>query len=340
MALTPEIVDALRHPFPAKAIKWKIRINPCEGEEWAFVVAYLDARHVAERLDLASAGDWSDSYAPPPMTAGNHISLACTLTVCGVSRIDVGSVPNPSTDDDATKDLYSDAFKRAAVKFGVGSHLYRFPKVQAKVEPYHNGKKTTYFLTREAEDQLEQLTHQLVSGTPLTTRSFPDLRIWGSAAGADGTPLQLQEEPAEKPKQTTTRTARLNGTNGANGASARVANGTNGIHTSTAVAPSPARLTSAREALRKAEQATGTAPAPTPTPAPASDKQRRYISGLIGDLSIDEAAISGLITLFAKQIPAIDGARLFSEPSYILGIPLSSKSASYIIEQLKAITNS
>lgn len=84
--LTPEIVRALRTPFPPAQIKWKLQTNPRAGSEWAIVVAYIDARDVAERLDRVTGGDWSGNYAPAVLTAGDHISLMYLLTVCGTSR--------------------------------------------------------------------------------------------------------------------------------------------------------------------------------------------------------------------------------------------------------------
>lgn len=143
--LSPEIVAALRAPFAAAAVKWKIETNPKPGKDLALVVAYLDARDVAERLDDAAGGDWWDDYTIPQR--GDHKNLECRLTVCGVTRVDVG-------ESDSTKDLYSDAFKRAAVKFGIGRFLYRLPVVYAQAEKFGN----TWSLTKDTQAQLVTLT--------------------------------------------------------------------------------------------------------------------------------------------------------------------------------------
>lgn len=55
--LTLEIIQKLREPFPAELIKWKVQTNPREGRDMALVVAYVDARDVAERLDSATQGN-------------------------------------------------------------------------------------------------------------------------------------------------------------------------------------------------------------------------------------------------------------------------------------------
>ncbi len=121
--LNKEQIKELRKSFRADQIKWKIQTQPKDKtklEGWGVVVSYLDARDISERLDVATEGQWADDYN----LFGK--ALECSLTVCGVTRKDVGEA-------ESAKELYSDAFKRAAVKFGVGAFLYRMPGVMAKL---------------------------------------------------------------------------------------------------------------------------------------------------------------------------------------------------------------
>lgn len=152
--LTPQIVAGLRAPFAEGAVKWKIQTNPREGKALALVVAYIDARDVAERLDDVTGGDWWDDYSIPQR--GGEDTLECRLTVCGLTRVDVGQ-------DKGAKELYSDAFKRAGVKFGIGAFLYRFPTVYANAKAFGN----TWSLTDDARADLETLTAALMdNGAP------------------------------------------------------------------------------------------------------------------------------------------------------------------------------
>lgn len=174
--LTPEIVTALRAPFGADAVKWKIEANPKPEKTLALVVAYIDARDVAERLDLVTGGDWSDDYALPQR--GGDDVLECRLTVCGVTRVDVGQSDSP-------KDLYSDAFKRAGVKFGVGAFLYRLPIVYAQAKQL--GK--LWVVTDEAQAELAEMTNALLARKPLPR--YPNLYIRGT--------YQAPQRPAAPP---------------------------------------------------------------------------------------------------------------------------------------------
>ena len=83
--------------------------------------SYITARQVQDRLDsVIGPGNWSTAYR---LLDGNAVE--CTLTVFGVSKADVGYPNNPGKpEEEPLKSAYSDAFKRAAVAWGVGRFLY------------------------------------------------------------------------------------------------------------------------------------------------------------------------------------------------------------------------
>lgn len=107
----------LRRPFTERAVKFKVQATwPKAGPNAALIVPYIDARLVVERLNTVCPDLWHDEYGEPGDT------LLCRLTIDGITRPDVGSGYRG-------KGLYSDALKRAAVKFGVGVSLYAVPKL-------------------------------------------------------------------------------------------------------------------------------------------------------------------------------------------------------------------
>jgi len=105
-----EAAEHLRRPFARNAVKFK-------AVGGRTVVVYIDACSVIDRLNHVISHLWVDDYEV--LNGG----LLCRLTVDGITRQDVGS-------GYVGKGLYSDAFKRAAVKFGIGISLYAIPKVQ------------------------------------------------------------------------------------------------------------------------------------------------------------------------------------------------------------------
>ncbi len=104
------------------------------------MVPYVDARTVLDRLDkVVGPEGWHDSYevlADQERALKDErgerrervVEVKCRLTVLGVSKEDVG-------EGDSLKAAFSDALKRAAVKFGVGRYLYRLEKQWVDYDP-------------------------------------------------------------------------------------------------------------------------------------------------------------------------------------------------------------
>jgi len=140
--MTGETIDdclsLLRAPFPPEVVKWRPGTKTKDGTK-ALALAYVDARDVMERLDAALGPQgWSDRYKVVDEANG---VVECTLAaqypdLRATSKVDVG-YPNGGMDDDEPfKGAYSDAFKRAAVKYGIGRDLYDTPKFWIALDEY------------------------------------------------------------------------------------------------------------------------------------------------------------------------------------------------------------
>lgn len=169
MELTKEMLKELAKPFPANRISIKVQTKPNDNGN-SLCVAYIDARDVMDRLDDVAGGEWQDSYKSAPSGG-----LECALTICGVTRCDVGDDKN---DNEAEKAGYSDAFKRAAVKFGVGRFLYSLPKMYGKVKPV--GKN--FFLEKGEEERLQGIVAASLNGKQIKVEKpveeQADKRVW------------------------------------------------------------------------------------------------------------------------------------------------------------------
>lgn len=113
-----EVRDSLNAPTPSEAIKTRKNYGAKKGEDKE--LRYIDARYVMERLDAAVGPfGWTDTYRE--VDGG----VVCTISISldgevWVPKSDVGT---PSKIE-GVKGRYSDAFKRAAVKWGIGRDLY------------------------------------------------------------------------------------------------------------------------------------------------------------------------------------------------------------------------
>lgn len=109
---------ALAAPFPPDAISWRVG-STTQDKSKGMALAYIDARDVMQRLDdVCGPAGWQCTY---PHANGKTV---CSIAIkCGdewVSKSDGAG----DTDVEQEKGALSDAFKRAAVRWGIGRYLY------------------------------------------------------------------------------------------------------------------------------------------------------------------------------------------------------------------------
>lgn len=134
-----EALPHLRRPFAVEAVKWKVQTvfgpkeNPAKG---CIVVAYIDARLAIERLNAVCGGAWT---ALPRRVEDAPSLVWCDLEVFGRVRRDLGE-----SYKGMSKDLWSDAIKRAAVHFGVGVSVYALPQITLYANQPHVDRKDVW----------------------------------------------------------------------------------------------------------------------------------------------------------------------------------------------------
>jgi hypothetical protein len=128
----------LSAPVPSGAISWRQdgKVTARDGKYFARFVAYVEANTVRERLDTVVPGEWDLTLELLPAVAGDdgdgvQCSFKSRLQILGVIREDVGTGRD-------YKQASTDAFKRAAVRFGVAHELYAYE--QNWVEMDSDGK--------------------------------------------------------------------------------------------------------------------------------------------------------------------------------------------------------
>ncbi len=190
-------IPELRRPFTPQAVQLKIQTNPKQRQDgsWgkALIVTFMDSRMCAERLNSVVPGEWSDEYEPMFATGGGAAGVVCRLTVCGATRSDVGFEQDIATDM-GLKGLYSDAFKRAAVKFGIGAYLYALPKMYVdKADLNQRGK--SWYLSDQAERKLRQQYAQHIARAEFIDR-FGTPVDHGDAEDSQAQAVDAAPEPA------------------------------------------------------------------------------------------------------------------------------------------------
>lgn len=115
-----ELMNALKRPFDPRKISWRVGATTKDKSK-GIALAYIDARDVMHRLDEVFGLNWQCLY-----------SHAEAKTICKIGvKVDgewiwrAGGAGD--TDIEAEKGAISDAFKRAAVLWGIGQYLYSLP---------------------------------------------------------------------------------------------------------------------------------------------------------------------------------------------------------------------
>lgn len=146
-------LEALRAPFRPDEVSW--RVGPTNRDKTnGIALAYVDARVVQDRLDdVCGLAGWQCRY-----------SQAAEKTVCEIG-IRVGddwlwrADGAGDSDMEATKGALSDAFKRAAVRWGVGRYLYDIDSPWVEIE-----KKGNSYVIKDSEKS--KLVRVLTAAAP------------------------------------------------------------------------------------------------------------------------------------------------------------------------------
>lgn len=129
MTTQPDILAALAAPFPPDAISWRVG-STNKDKTQGMALAYIDARDVQDRLDEVCGLDWQVRH---PWSVATKLACEIGLRVDGewLWRGDGAG----DSDVEAEKGAFSDSFKRAAVRWGIGRYLYDLKSPWVAIEP-------------------------------------------------------------------------------------------------------------------------------------------------------------------------------------------------------------
>lgn len=168
--MSNEILRGLMRPFEARQISWRVGATDREKTK-GIALAYIDARDVMQRLDEVMGLNWQCRY-----------SHADKKTIC-----DIGLKLNNEwvwrsggagdTDVEAEKGAISDAFKRAAVLWGIGRYLYSLPnkwvaiKEHGKSYALAESQSLPAWATPEGYDKIMAKRDRPAGAGPITATS-------------------------------------------------------------------------------------------------------------------------------------------------------------------------
>lgn len=180
-----QIQEELKKEIP---YKWRVQ-SFSKNKPQATCVAYIDSRDVQDVLDKHCI--WSDRY----YSVNGMLFCEITIYADGIEykRSDAGSESNV----EAQKGQSSDAFKRAAVKFGIGRFLYSKKMVYLKTDAVKTSNNYPNIVDNNGQKVWDITKHinQLSNGP---TQPAPiDNRKWLTESQLNAT-LKATKEQAEQ----------------------------------------------------------------------------------------------------------------------------------------------
>ena len=147
MTTLPELKSALEQPFPHDTVQFLLKDVRQEDGKWTCLAfPYCNKRVYEDRLNTLAYGEWHTPHTAPYIH-DNKLIIPATIILCGVTHTDYGeaflTVPAKNgtsrEDENSATEAYSQAFRRACSKFGLGRYLYNLSKLRLPYDPKYKG---------------------------------------------------------------------------------------------------------------------------------------------------------------------------------------------------------
>lgn len=191
MSKFPDLFNALRKEFEPPEVKTLSK----GGKSFR----YVTARTVMNRLDAAVGPEnWWDEFTDLERAVKCSLSIRLPDQTV-VTKCDYGGCANMSDEGDDEKSGASDAFKRAAAKFGVGRYLWGEPVPQIEGSAPPQAQAAIANVVSVAPNAPFPNVVSLPKPAPdnHTTKSKPPKRVF-DADGVRKTPLAISERPTQQ----------------------------------------------------------------------------------------------------------------------------------------------
>lgn len=119
------ITEKLKKPFDPRVVHWRVGATT-QDKSSGIALAYINARDVMKRFDSVCGDNWQVEYP---------FEGCCRIGIKIDNEWVWRSNGAGETDIEGEKGRYSDAFKRAAVLWGVGRYLYYLDNIWVPIKP-------------------------------------------------------------------------------------------------------------------------------------------------------------------------------------------------------------
>jgi biotin carboxyl carrier protein len=148
--MNKDVIKRLREPFPFEEVEAKIQTTNAEKTK-GMAVFYLDSRAIQKRLDeTVDAMNWSNEFS-----SWHNNAQLCSISIYNDERGEWVSKKDgaENSDIEPIKGGLTDAFKRAAVLWGIGRYLYQIDGVWVEIEQRGKG----YYIKDSQQSKLKTI---------------------------------------------------------------------------------------------------------------------------------------------------------------------------------------
>jgi hypothetical protein len=191
-------MNSLLAPFPFEEVEAKVQVVSSDNHK-GMAVFYLDSRAIQRRLDnVVGPLNWQNHFFPWQDKA----------QICGISIYDperkVWIAKHDGAENsniEAIKGGLTDAFKRAAVLWGIGRYLYQIKGVWVDVEQRGNSKSS--FIKKGQDDKLKaeyEAAVKKIFGPDAFMQNYGDQSASNAGASGHGQVLSVPHSPPDEQK--------------------------------------------------------------------------------------------------------------------------------------------
>ena len=191
------LLEELAKEFPPEKISWRVG-STNKDKTQGMALAYIDSRDVMERLDEVCGEGWQCRYLP---IGSDKTSCEIGIVVEGacIWRADGAG----DTDFEGAKGAFSDAFKRAAVKWGIGRYLYDLDAPWVAIE----AKGRSYVIAKREMAKLNALLTK--KETPQNEPGVMKAKAWVAGHMEELQACEVADDFLETLNSSTTMWARI-----------------------------------------------------------------------------------------------------------------------------------
>jgi len=198
-----DIISKLKEPFPFEEVEAKIQVTTGDKTK-GMAVFYIDSRAIQNRLDEAvGALNWSNSFS-----AWQGNAQICGISIFNAERGEWVTKHDGAENSniEAIKGGLTDAFKRAAVLWGIGRYLYQIDGVWVDIE--QRGKSS--YIKDNQQDKLKTAYETAVKRIfgAMTTQQLSKQQVENQQSTGQQPSSQqpaTPSNPTDNPQQPTTQ---------------------------------------------------------------------------------------------------------------------------------------